>query len=128
MHAITWIESHFDPRVKSHRDAYGLMQMTHVAMLEAAAYCHLPVLKSMDRLYDIPTNIQYGTCYFKFLVDASNDDYTRALIIYNGGFRALQMYDKGVNLPNETAQYVLAVDRVRKLCSSPILDAATRGN
>lgn len=118
VYAIVWNESGFNPKARSTKDAYGLMQMTQIAMLEAAAYCHLPVLRSMDKLLDPGTNIKYGTCYLKFLHEQTENDWVRTLITYNGGYRQLTRYDSGSTIAAETAQYVLAVNRVRKLCSA----------
>lgn len=86
-------------------------------MMEAAAYCHLPVLRNMDKLLEPITNVKYGSCYLKFLSEQT-DTYLGALILYNGGYRALALYDKGVNVPNETSQYVLQVQRIRHLCTT----------
>lgn len=117
VYAVAWVESAFNPRAVSPKQAYGLLQITRVAMMEAAAYCHIPVVKDMTRLLEPITNVKYGSCYLKFLTEQT-DTYLGALILYNGGYRALALYEKGLNVPNETAQYVLQVQRIRRLCST----------
>lgn len=121
VHAIAYIESGFNPKVVSPKQAYGLMQITRVAMMEAAAYCHIPVLRDMTKLLDPILNVKYSTCYLKFLMEQT-DTYLGALIMYNGGYRALASYERGSSMPNETAQYVLQVLRVRRMCGSPLPD------
>jgi soluble lytic murein transglycosylase-like protein len=63
VYSVAYKESAFDPTAISPKQAYGLLQVTRLAMMDAAAYCRIPVLRNMAKLLDPVTNIRYGTCY-----------------------------------------------------------------
>lgn len=92
------------------------MQMTRGAMLEAAGYCNLSPV-SMQKLLDPDTNIRYGSCYLRFLREELDGDLTSTLLVYNGGYRVLTRYLKGVSINSESANYVLQVSRAYNLCN-----------
>lgn len=117
--AVVYVESRFVSNTKSDRDAYGLMQVTEdaVADLAAPANCALPRIP-MDLLYDPVTNIRYGTCYLRKALREVDGDWTRALIVYNGGYRQLLRYDSGKAIAGETANYIIQVNRALQICSS----------
>lgn len=112
MLAVIYVESRFNRKAVSYADARGLMQMTAIAVEDAVRTCSLKPLSDMNRLHDSVTNIRYGTCYLKKLYDEMDGDWTRTLITYNGGYKALQSYDKGETINQQTANYVLKVTRV----------------
>lgn len=114
--SIMYVESRFRPESISKSAAYGLMQMTRVAMLEAADYCDLPIV-GMDKLLDPVQNIRYGSCYLNYLMDELDNDLTEVLIVFNGGYRQLIKYKVGSSMAGETANYVLAVRRAYNICS-----------
>jgi soluble lytic murein transglycosylase-like protein len=115
MMAVIYVESRFDSNAVSTAAAHGLMQMTEIAVFEAAKHCNLRPVK-MDNLFDSYTNVQYGTCYLAKLLEETEGDWDRALVAYNGGYVQLQRYDKGVNIASETANYVLKVKKAVKFC------------
>lgn len=115
MMAVIYTESRFDSNAVSHAAAHGLMQMTELAVIDAAKHCNLPPVR-MDNLFDSYTNVQFGTCYLAKLLAEVDGDWDRALVAYNGGYAQLQRYDRGVNIASETANYVLKVKRAVKLC------------
>lgn len=115
MMAVIYTESRFDSNAVSHADAHGLMQMTELAVIDAAKHCNLPPVR-MDNLFDSYTNVQFGTCYLAKLLGEVDGDWDRALVAYNGGYAQLQRYDRGVNIASETANYVLKVKKAVKLC------------
>lgn len=115
--SVMYVESRFNRQAISHADAYGLMQMTRVAVEEAVKHCNLRPLGDMNKLHDSVTNVKYGSCYLKKMLDEVDGDWTRALILYNGGYRQLTKYDNGETIAHETANYVLLVHRaLEKVC------------
>lgn len=114
--AVIYTESRFNRNAKSVQDAYGLMQITQVAADEAASRCQLKSVTSMASLHDSATNIRYGSCYLSYLLEEMDGDLDRTLIVYNGGYRQLQRYDRGESIVAETANYVLLVNRTLKMC------------
>lgn len=123
LYAVIYVESHFNKRALSPQQAYGLMQLTDGAVRDAVEHCGLRPVPDMEHLFDSVTNIRYGTCYLKKLLDDTEGDWTRTLILYNGGYKALTRYDRGDTINYETANYVLLVERARRICTNP-----TKGN
>lgn len=119
VYAVIYVESKFDPNAKSNKDAYGLMQMTAAAVIDATKHCSLRPVLDMDHMLDAKTNVQYGSCYLRKLLDETDGDIVRALVAYNGGYKALTVYDKEGNLNQETANYVLKVNQSLKKCTAP---------
>jgi soluble lytic murein transglycosylase len=115
MLAVIYTESRFNSKAVSIADAHGLMQMTEIAVIDAAKHCNLQPVR-MDNLFDSYTNVQYGTCYLAKLLGETEGDWDRALVAYNGGYVQLQRYDRGVNIASETANYVLKVKKAVKFC------------
>lgn len=115
MMAVIYTESRFDSKAVSIADAHGLMQMTEIAVIDAAKHCNLRPVR-MDNLFDSYTNVQYGTCYLAKLLGETEGDWDRALVAYNGGYVQLQRFDKGLNIAGETANYVLKVKKAVKFC------------
>lgn len=117
MYAVIYVESRFNRNAHSSQEAYGLMQLTPVAIQDASAECGLRRIKNMDRLYDSGLNIQYGSCYLNKLYREMGGDWTRILIAYNGGYATLTRYDRGENINPETANYALQVVRAVSICN-----------
>ena len=115
--AVIYVESRFNKAALSPQQAYGLMQMTLVAVQDAEIHCKLKPVLNMEHLFDSATNIRYGSCYLKKLLDEMDGDWTRTLIAYNGGYKQLTKYDKGEMIVSETANYVLRVERARRICN-----------
>lgn len=115
LHAVIHAESRFRSNVISGAQAYGLMQITQVALQEAIIQCGYSKIP-LNKLLDPAINIKYGSCYLDFLLKSTKGDTDRALIIYNGGFRQLSKYDQSQPIANETANYVVSVHRALNLC------------
>lgn len=113
--SIMYVESRFLTTAVSHRNAYGLMQITSPAIQDAAEYCALP--RNPRNLFGVTTNVQYGSCYLSKIWEQQGRDWTRSLIIYNGGYRGLTQYETGTNINLETANYVLQVRRMVSFCT-----------
>ncbi len=118
MFAVIFVESRFNRDALSPKQAYGLMQMTMPAVIDAAQRCNLRVPMDMSHLFDSVTNVKFGSCYLKKVLDDADGDWTRALILYNGGLRQLRKYDAGDSIVTETANYVLQVERALRLCET----------
>jgi soluble lytic murein transglycosylase-like protein len=114
--SVIYVESKFNKRALSNRQAYGLMQMTVDAVTSSVQHCGLRPLLSMDKMFDSATNIKYGSCYLRHMLNEADGDWTRALILYNGGYRQLTKYDKGDTIVSETSNYVLQVYRALHIC------------
>lgn len=102
--AVIAAESGFNAGAKSSANALGLMQVTDLAMLDAAVHCNRsPVPLAL--LYDATTNIIFGTCYLKKALALTGHEY-EALLIYNGGYRQWEKYKAGKRIAAETQAYV----------------------
>lgn len=112
--SLIYVESRFNRMAISGKGARGVMQITPIAVAEAALYCKLP--RNPKDIHDVSTNIQYGSCYLMKMLEDAGGDWTKALILYNGGYRSLTRYEKGDSVNLETANYTLQVHRVRQLC------------
>lgn len=117
--SVMFVESRFNRKALSSADAHGLMQITLPAIVDASAHCSLRPLRmhEKERLFDSGTNIRYGSCYLKKLLDDTGGDWVRALITYNGGYKQLFRFDAGLPIAAESANYVLQVTRARKVCT-----------
>ncbi len=82
-------ESAFNPRARSHADAFGLMQMLpEVARLKAQDL-DVAFAKAED-LYDPYTNIQLGSAFIKDLWDRNSGQFILAVASYNASEGAIQ--------------------------------------
>jgi hypothetical protein len=104
------VESNLNPNATSSVGAAGLFQITKLATIDAAIFCSIPLIGNP---YDPAFNTRIGTCYLAKLY-SDTQDWTEALIIYNGGYKTLKRYRKGLNINTETANYVLKVNRICK--------------
>lgn len=84
-------ESAFNPMARSPADAFGLMQI-----LGAPNFTHssLPKLKHSEDLYDVETNIQYGTYLLSQLLKRFHGKCALAAASYNAAESAVQSWVK----------------------------------
>ncbi len=98
--SVIAVESNFDPKAVSRKNARGLMQL----LPETAAKLGV---KNID---DPAENIDGGTHYLRFLLEKYNNDLSLALAAYNAGPDKVQLY--GTIPPySETISYVRRVKR-----------------
>lgn len=85
--SIMWVESHFDPTVKSPVNASGLMQI----MPETSFWLNLLLARPLDQkvAYELTKdpihNVQLGTFYLKRLLKKFRGNYVHATVAYNMG-------------------------------------------
>lgn len=98
--SVMEVESHFDPKAISPKNARGLMQL----LPETAARL------GVKNIFDPQENIEAGTRYLKELLQLYNNNLTLALAAYNAGPDKVQKYG---NVPpyRETVSYVNQVKR-----------------
>lgn len=108
LHTIIHVESDYNPKAISSAGAIGLMQLTGLAVVDAAKFCDMP-LPVISYLTDPDINVMYGTCYMQLLLDKYSGDWYNVLAAYHGGFRAAEKLRKGKLLNSNTANYVVKV-------------------
>lgn len=98
--SVMEVESHFDPKAVSPKNARGLMQL----LPETAARL------GVKDIFDPKENIDAGTHYLHDLLQLYNNDLTLALAAYNAGPDKVQKYG---NVPpyRETQSYVKQVQK-----------------
>jgi hypothetical protein len=98
--SVIAVESNFDPKAVSRKNARGLMQL----LPETAARL------GVRDIFDPQENIDAGTHYLKELLQKYNNDLVLTLAAYNAGPDNVQKYG---NVPpfNETISYVKRVKR-----------------
>ena len=99
--AVIWVESQFNPRAESVKNARGLMQL----MPETAARFHVA------NPFDPAQNIRGGTSYLRWLLDRFDGDLRLALGAYNAGENAVAAFNGVPRFP-ETISYVANVIRL----------------
>ncbi len=114
LYAVIMVESAGNPAA-TNGPAKGLMQMTPIGVKEALIQC--PELKEQAKsLLEGHSNISLGACLLGYYGREADrlgvDSLVGSLILFNGGYRALDRYKKGKRLNNETANYVLKVMRI----------------
>lgn len=87
--AIIAQESSFNPKSRSYCGARGLMQVMPFWKKEIGS--------KRDNLYDIKTNVRYGTKILSYYLDKHSDDLPKALSAYNGSFGSKRYYLKVVS-------------------------------
>ncbi len=96
IHAVIATESKHNPRAKSHKGAYGLMQL-------------MPATASRFNVKDKndpKQNILAGSKYLKELLTLFNGDLKLSLAAYNAGPGAVQKYSNRIPPYKETIRYV----------------------
>ena len=113
--SVMEVESHFNPKAVSVKNARGLMQL----LPETAARL------GVKDIFDPKENIDAGTHYLHDLLQLYNSDLTLALAAYNAGPDNVQKYG---NVPpfRETVSYVKQVKRkYQKNKTAPAAKAST---
>jgi soluble lytic murein transglycosylase-like protein len=115
--SVIAVESNFDSKAVSRKNARGLMQL-------------LP--ETADRLgvkniFDPAENIDAGTRYLKALLQLYNNDLALTLAAYNAGPDKVQLYGRNVPPFRETISYVHLVSRTyaKAKSSSPSKPSAS---
>lgn len=98
--AVARVESDFDPKSLSHKNARGVMQ---VIPETGARFGVQP-----QDLFDPERNIHAGTAYLSWLLDRYRGDVDLALAAYNAGEGAVDRY-RGIPPYRETRDYVRKV-------------------
>ena len=118
--SVIRVESSFDKNATSNKGAKGLMQLTD----STAKFVSKMLNVNFYDVYDIDTNILFGSRYIRYLLDRFGDE-DLAIIAYNAGEGNLakwlndcKNYDKIQfinNVPfNETRDYFAKIIKTRK--------------
>ncbi len=101
IHCLIAVESNFNPKAVSRKNARGLMQI----MPQTAA--HLGV----KNIFDPRENVEAGTRYLREMLAKYNNDLTLALAAYNAGPEKVDRYGRHVPPYPETRLYVQKISR-----------------
>lgn len=99
--SVIAVESNFDPKAVSRKNACGLMQL----LPETAGRL------GVKNIFDPQENIEAGTRYLKELLQKYNYDLALTLAAYNAGPDRVQQYGGNVPPFRETLSYVRLVKR-----------------
>lgn len=97
--AMMLTESNGNPRARSNKGALGLMQMLPSTAVQLGA-------RTLQELYDPPTNVLLGSTYMRQLLDEFDGNVPLALAAYNAGPNYIR---SGRPWPAETREYVSRV-------------------
>lgn len=115
IHSVISIESNFNPKAVSHKNARGLMQL----MPRTAE------LMGVKDSFDPGQNIDGGSHYLSGLLKKYKNDLTLALAAYNAGPDTVDKYGRRVPPYLETMKYV---QRITKTYAKLKADAANPAN
>lgn len=99
--SVIAVESNFDPKAVSRKNARGLMQLLPETALRFG----------VQNIYDPQENIEAGTQYLKELLARYNNNLALTLAAYNAGPERVQLYGGNVPPFRETISYVRRVKR-----------------
>lgn len=88
IYGVIRTESGFDSDVVSNAGAIGLMQImpdTFTWLQNYRSNFQPDTLMESDKLYNPQINIEYGTCFLKYLLERYDGDETLAICAYNAG-------------------------------------------
>ena len=116
--AMAYVESRFDDAAKSSSGARGILQVTRIGAEAAAEVCFLPILSrtNLHLLHNPKLNVQYASCLFQRYLTETGNNWTHALILYNGGYLQLKRFQETGTLVEETKNYIAHVQHARALC------------
>ncbi len=101
IHCVIAIESNFNPKAISPKNARGLMQL----LPQTAAQL------GVRNIFDPRENIEAGTRYLKDMLARYNNDLTLALAAYNAGPERVEQCGRRVPPYPETLRYVRSISR-----------------
>ncbi len=101
IHCLITVESNFNPKAISRKNARGLMQI----MPQTAA------LLGVKNIFDPRENVDAGTRYLRDMLAKYNNDLTLALAAYNAGPDKVDRYGRHVPPYSETRLYVQKISR-----------------
>lgn len=111
IHCVVAVESNFDPKAVSPKNARGLMQL----LPQTAAYL------GVNDVFDPEQNVNGGTRYLHELLGKYHNNLTLALAAYNAGPERVDQYGRRVPPFLETMKYV---QRIAKSYAKLKADAA----
>jgi soluble lytic murein transglycosylase-like protein len=115
IHCVIAIESNFNPKAISPKNARGLMQL----MPQTAAQF------GVRDIFNPRENVEAGTRYLKDMLARYNNDLTLALAAYNAGPERVEQFGRRVPPYAETIKYVQRISRsYAKFKSGAALDKA----
>ena len=101
IHCVIAVESNFNPKAISRKNARGLMQL----LPQTAARL------GVRNIFDPQENVDAGTRYLRDLLARYNNDMTLALAAYNAGPERVEQYGRRVPPYRETMGYVQRIAR-----------------
>jgi len=99
--SVIAVESNFDPKAVSRKNARGLMQLLPETAMRFG----------VQNIDDPQENIEAGTQYLKELLERYNNNLALTLAAYNAGPEKVQLYGGNVPPFRETISYVRRVKR-----------------